>query len=136
MNCPACGTATQPGARFCGVCGHRVESAALGQPGAAVRPGPDAAGQTPPAGAVRTLAPAVGKAPAPAAFTAPVAPAAPRSNPPGAPPVGKGKPLGGAVARPGPIVLSSSLEGDDDPYLGAVLNNRFRVESKLGDSGG
>jgi len=69
MKCPKCGTALEPGAHFCGVCGHRLD---------------------------------VPSRPAP--------------------------------ARPAPAHLSAP-QAVGDPYIGQTLNNRFQVESKLGEGG-
>src|SRR5262245_3466464 len=44
MTCPRCSATLEAGARFCGVCGHRLESQAAG----AAAPGPEAAPVVPP----------------------------------------------------------------------------------------
>jgi serine/threonine protein kinase len=86
MNCPSCGAPLQSGARFCGVCGHKIVPVA--QPQAS--------------------------SPAPAR-----PPSAPRPN-----------------ASPGNIPgYRPPTKPAGDPYIGASLNNRFKVEAKLGEGG-
>ena len=110
MNCPTCQTPIPPGARFCGVCGHQLQ-----QPAPRVAP---AGGVAPGA----TTLPA--RSPAPAAARPP----APAASPP----------AGGGLARPPagsrlPAGLKPRVR--EDPFLGVVLNGRFKIESKLGEGG-
>ncbi len=105
MNCPSCNSSLEPNARFCGVCGYRL------QPARAAAPAPAPAGpangnpraQTPPAGA-----PQLGRAGGPAAAPKPQQP---RPAPKPRPKIG------------------------DEIYINQVLNNRFKVESKIGEGG-
>src|SRR3954466_12480465 len=94
MNCPSCNSSLEPNARFCGVCGYRLQPARAAAP-AAERPGSNG---TPAGGA----------------------PQAPRARP---------KPQ-----QPRPIVKARPKLGDEI-YINQVLNNRFKVESKIGEGG-
>jgi serine/threonine-protein kinase len=100
MNCPSCSSPLESSARFCGVCGFKLQ----------------------------------------AAPAAPVVPAAPKVAP-GAPRVAAGSggsvpkavvKAGSAPAR-GPAIKPKPL--GDEIYLNQVLNNRFKVESKIGEGG-
>jgi serine/threonine-protein kinase len=93
MQCPACRTLLDAGARFCGACGASLASAA------AAPSAPGAAGN---------LQPAIAVSPVRAAGTGEPATAPPITAPPLAP---------------------------SDPYAGKVLNNRFKIESKIGEGG-
>jgi len=93
MNCPSCNTQLEPNARFCGVCGYRLQ---------------------------------------PARAAAPAAPAAPND---GSPRLGSaGGALAQAQAKPRPTPKPKAKLGDEI-YIGATLNNRFKVESKIGEGG-
>lgn len=83
MLCPNCKTNLEPNARFCGVCGHRLERAIA------------------PAASAGTQAPAPVKAVA-------------------------------ASSLPRPVKKQSA---PPDPFLGMTLNNRFRIDSKIGEGG-
>ncbi len=97
MNCPSCNSSLEPNARFCGVCGYRL------QPGRAA-----------PAGA------------SPEGLRG----AAPNS---GSPKLGA---AGGAQAQPKPRPTPKpKAKNGDEIYIGATLNNRFKVESKIGEGG-
>ncbi|MCE9578594.1 MAG: protein kinase, partial [Deltaproteobacteria bacterium] len=118
MNCPSCSSPLAPGARFCGVCGHRIEGSApnvmppapSAPTPAAPRPGPN-------------VVPRAQIAKAPAAAPLPIAkPAA--APPPGAP--------GAAPVRP---ALGRARSPVADPYVGQTLNGRFHVDGKLGEGG-
>ncbi len=102
MNCPSCGTPLEPNARFCGVCGYRLQP----KP-AAGAPAPSAPAVSPP----RAASPPAGAIGA----SVPAAPGAPK--PPQKP-------------RPAPHRLKG-----DEIYIGTTLNNRFKVESKIGEGG-
>ena len=113
MNCPTCQTPIPPGARFCGVCGHQL-----------AQPAPRAPGSPAPS-------PASGPARAPAG-------AAPqggvRSNPGVSLPSGGG--VGGGKSSPArPLPPGLKPRPREDPFLGVVLNGRFKIESKLGEGG-
>ncbi|MBK9029755.1 MAG: protein kinase [Myxococcales bacterium] len=97
MNCPSCQTPLPPGARFCGVCGHQLQSAPAAAPPA--RPGMPRPGSQP------------------------AAPGGARGSEPVLRPPPAARPLG----------LRKKPEGD--PFVGQVLNNRFKIESKLGEGG-
>ncbi|CAN5915491.1 hypothetical protein BH11MYX3_BH11MYX3_35540 [soil metagenome] len=92
MNCPSCNSSLEPNARFCGVCGYRLQAARAAAP----------ASQTPPGGAPR----------------------------PGSQPAAAPKPQ--QAQRP---VAKSRPKSADELYLNQVLNNRFKVESKIGEGG-
>ncbi|MBA2541777.1 MAG: protein kinase [Deltaproteobacteria bacterium] len=108
MNCPSCNTPLEPNARFCGVCGYRLQAKQAAAPngptaGAAARPAA--------AGATRTATP-VG----------------------GAPQLAKAQP--GSAPKPGPQrLIPKGRPKGDEIYINQVLNNRFRVESKIGEGG-
>ncbi|RMH39554.1 MAG: serine/threonine protein kinase [Deltaproteobacteria bacterium] len=95
MMCPSCHAQLDDGARFCGLCGARLDV-----PSAAPEP----------------LAPPV----APGAAAAPSGKAA----------VGL---RGGSSAAPAPAAAVPAAGAD--PYIGTTLNNRFRIEAKLGEGG-
>jgi eukaryotic-like serine/threonine-protein kinase len=86
MNCPSCSSPLEPNARFCGVCGFKLQPA-----------------------------PATPKLPA----NAPAAVPKPALKP-------AGQPLR-AFVKPKPV--------GDEIYIDQVLNNRFKVESKIGEGG-
>jgi len=93
MNCPSCSSPLEPNARFCGVCGYRLQAGR--PPVAAATNGPPRT-QTPPAGS-------------------------PRPNLSSQP-----------VKKPAP--KPRAIKGDE-VYLGQTLNNRFKIESKIGEGG-
>ncbi len=99
MNCPSCNSSLEPNARFCGVCGYRL------QPG-------------------RAPAPAAGAAPDP------LRTAASNSGSPKLAAAGGAQ----AQAKPRPAPRPKAKVGDEI-YIGATLNNRFKVESKIGEGG-
>jgi serine/threonine protein kinase len=104
MNCPSCQTPLEPNARFCGVCGYRLQGAQA--------------------------------SPAAAAARAPVAPKASSSPiPRSAPPVGSSG-VNSAPQKAQVRVPKSRLPAKgDEIYINQVLNNRFKVESKIGEGG-
>src|SRR5689334_18967963 len=113
MNCPSCSTPLEPTARFCGVCGYRLQAKQpTGQPGAPVGAAPQQAIGSSPANRART--PAAGN---------PVRPA-------GGGQVAQGTPKQAPRAAP-----KVSRKSSDDIYIGQTLNNRFKVESKIGEGG-
>ena len=105
MNCPSCNSSLEPNARFCGVCGYRLSPARAAAPAAPATSG----SQLPGSPAPRLATPATG---APATRPA-SSPAAPKAQP---------RPK----ARP---------KLGDEIYIDQVLNNRFKVESKIGEGG-
>ena len=103
MNCPSCNSSLEPNARFCGVCGYRLQAA---RPSA----GNAQAGQ-----GARVATPPVG--------------APPQARPASSPAPGQAQPQ-----KPRPIAKPKAKVGDEI-YVNQVLNNRFRVESKIGEGG-
>jgi eukaryotic-like serine/threonine-protein kinase len=93
MNCPSCSSPLEPNARFCGVCGYRLQAA---------RP-----------------APAPQSQPQPQPKTQLAASSQPRPLQP--------KPLQRPIPKAKPV--------GDEIYLNQVLNNRFKIESKIGEGG-
>ncbi len=123
MNCPSCTSPLEQNARFCGVCGYRLQPTrpsplqggspviAAGTPGRKPAPSPIAGARAVPAegsSAGVALKPGGPKAAGTAAQKAQS-------------PQGQARPK----TKPKP----------EDIYLGQVLNNRFRVESKIGEGG-
>ena len=105
MNCPSCQTPLEPNARFCGVCGYRLQ------------------------GAQASPAPAAARAPAAAAA------AAPKPVPKSAPLIGASS-MNSAPQKAQARVPKSRLPAKgDEIYINQVLNNRFKVESKIGEGG-
>ncbi len=96
MNCPSCSSSLEPNARFCGVCGYRLQAVRAAAPAAASPPSAN--------GIPRAQAPPSGAA---------AAPKPQAQRPPGKP-------------RP---------KSADEIYINQVLNNRFKVESKIGEGG-
>jgi len=122
MNCPSCSTPLEPGARFCGVCGHRLEPGQGGQK----TPPPSLAAGTANAAAVRTT-------PGPGAARAAGSPgiAVRAATPAGGNPVrSTPKPKAAIAAKP-----RLPPKPDTDPYIGQALNGRFRIDSKIGEGG-
>src|SRR5690349_16256684 len=103
MNCPSCSAALENSARFCGVCGYRLQ-------------------------APRAPTPAPFAASAPAAAAAAAAPAAARA-PVGTPASGSAQPVAQARAQaPAPAVQRPKTRSQlDDLFLNSVLNNRFKI---------
>src|SRR6185369_17030512 len=109
MNCPSCSSPLEPNARFCGVCGYRLQ-------------------------ANRAPAAAPGSSPAPRASSPAAGAQQARLNtPPAGTPGVKPQVQGGAQKAP-PRARPRAPKGDDI-YIDAVLNNRFKVESKIGEGG-
>jgi serine/threonine protein kinase len=129
MNCPSCNSQLEQNARFCGVCGYRLQT---------TRPAP-LQGSSP---SISTGAqPARKPAPSPVAGARAVA-AADGSSPGLA---FKGAGGGGQriqAQTPGQALQKAPGQArlkpkpkPEDIYLNQVLNNRFRVESKIGEGG-
>jgi len=127
MNCPSCNSPLEQNARFCGVCGYRLQP---------TRPSP-LQGSSP---SISTGAQPVRK-PAPSPVAGARAVSAADSSSPGL----SLKPAGGQRLQaqtpgqalqkaPGQSRLKSKPK-PEDIYLNQVLNNRFRVESKIGEGG-
>ena len=122
MRCPRCGTNSESGASFCGVCGMRL-----------ARPSSNA-------GTARTPAQSNPASVLPGGSPAPV-----RSSPDTTETVRK-RPMGNQAGMPRSVVpapapappanpyLPADLYGQD-PYIGRSLNGRFAVEGKLGEGG-
>ncbi|HEX3763389.1 MAG TPA: protein kinase [Kofleriaceae bacterium] len=157
MTCPSCNSPLEPNARFCGVCGYRLapnRRAAPATPASAApvverarsasaappsqsRPnrapgtgtpapgGSPAAGQARPAGQARAPQPGEARQVVhPAAVAAQAQPAA--QVPAGQAPAQK---------QPARAPAKPRKPSGDDVYLGQVLNNRFKIESKIGEGG-
>ncbi|HEY5922586.1 MAG TPA: protein kinase [Kofleriaceae bacterium] len=111
MNCPSCSSPLEPNARFCGVCGYRLQA---NRPPAAATPASS------PAPAARPGGPAI----APQRTATPPAGQPVKQQPQSQPQktIPRAGPRGRGINR-------------DDIYLETVLNNRFKVESKIGEGG-
>ncbi|MBI4509412.1 MAG: protein kinase [Deltaproteobacteria bacterium] len=145
MNCPRCSTKLDDGARFCGACGTKLA-------------GPVPAGKSvAPEAMMKTMIGGLGAFMPPAQAPKPGAPA------PAPAPANPGKaipepvPSTGSAAQhsanplshvtPGPMMVPNfapapvspmPVEGvatDGDPMIGRTLNNRYLIESKLGEGG-
>jgi serine/threonine protein kinase len=116
MTCPSCNSPLEQTARFCGVCGYRL---------APNRPIGAAASSPGLPRALERMQPAPpAKSPAPAEVNKGVLnPSAhPQAQAPG-------------QKQPGRGIAKSRTKSSDDIYLNEVLNNRFKVESKIGEGG-
>src|SRR5215510_2313975 len=107
MNCPSCHTPLEPGARFCGVCGYRLEGEPkpqlVGKPREPTPP-PDQARRGAPGGGSRAVAAGSNQAPR-----------AVGSNQPRAQ-----SPIGAGPARPKVALAAAKPKprADSDPFLG------------------
>src|SRR5215813_2496606 len=109
MNCPSCNTPLEPTARFCGVCGYRLQSnrpAAPAQPPNASQPRVQ-----------RSATPASGAAIRPSPY--PLAQAQPQSPRP----VAQGSALQAPKPNPLPQRPKPKLSKGDELYINTVLNN-------------
>jgi len=103
MNCPSCNSPLEPNARFCGVCGYRLQAQ---------------------------------RAPVVAAGTGGAAPGSrPGSNQPRAQTPPGGAKAGGNSPQKAPGSRPKIRPKGDEIYINQVLNNRFKVESKIGEGG-
>jgi eukaryotic-like serine/threonine-protein kinase len=105
MNCPSCHSPLEHNARFCGVCGYRLQ----------------ARGASPPQGVP------------PGGRQIPNTPGAP-SPPQIAKGSAAGRPDRPQAAPPSARLPKARLKGDEI-YINQKLNNRFLVESKIGEGG-
>jgi eukaryotic-like serine/threonine-protein kinase len=113
MTCPSCNSPLELTARFCGVCGYRL---APNRPPANASPGLPRPIERGERGARGPGAPAAAK---PAAADA-----------------GKAAPAQGqAVKQPARAAPKPRQKSGDEIYINQVLNNRFKVESKIGEGG-
>jgi hypothetical protein len=131
MNCPSCKSPLEQNARFCGVCGYRLQ---------ANRPAPlqgSAAGIAAGTGA---------RKPAPSPVAGARVVPGDGSSPNVLKPAGAGGAAAGAAAAKAPGQAAAKAPGQaqaklkakpkpEDIYLGQTLNNRFKVESKIGEGG-
>jgi serine/threonine-protein kinase len=127
MNCPSCTTRLEPNARFCGVCGYRLPPTRAPDGGNNVALGPAGAAPQRPSSPATPGAPRNGGAPlarGPANGLGPSG-AVPQAQ---APQQQQSKPAPARGAKP------KSMKGDE-MYLNQVLNNRFKIESKIGEGG-
>src|SRR5438876_1879973 len=109
MTCPSCNSPLEPNARFCGVCGYKV---------APNRPPPSAS-----SGPARQVPNARQQPPD----------ARPRAASPMAASAGPGaQPAHAQAHAPARTQAKVRPKAADDIYIGQVLNNRFKVESKIG----
>jgi eukaryotic-like serine/threonine-protein kinase len=97
MNCPSCSSPLEPNARFCGVCGYRLQANRA---------------QSPVAGSSGASPPRVASGSA-----------GPQQHPQ--------KPPQKQAQRP----RVGSRQAKSDDYIDKVLNNRFKIESKIGEGG-
>jgi eukaryotic-like serine/threonine-protein kinase len=111
LSCPKCATPLEAGARFCGVCGNKLED----------KPAAAAPARPAPADRVDGAATQIDKP----ALKLPLSAHRPAVTPA---PVQAPKPPPVARATPKPIK-------PEDPYIGSVLNGRFTIEAKLGEGG-
>ncbi|HWM84988.1 MAG TPA: serine/threonine-protein kinase [Kofleriaceae bacterium] len=113
MKCPRCGNSIEAGARFCGVCGDRLEDSGVATAPAANRPASRPASR-----------PAADKAAAPARAPQPSRGGTSREKPRAAQAAGKHSEIALVPVQPA-----------SDPYIGTTLNGRFTIEKKLGEGG-
>ncbi len=111
MTCPRCGNSLERGARFCGVCGHRVDATP-----------PPARTADPPSGSAA-------RSPARPATPIPGDPSGPRAA------TSRGKGRAASEKKLSEIAIIPSEPIGDDPYIGTTLSGRFTVEKKLGEGG-
>jgi serine/threonine-protein kinase len=126
MKCPSCSSPLEQTARFCGVCGYRLQP---------TRPSPLQGGASVSAtgSVVRQLAqsPAAGARAVPADGSSPGV----ALKPAGQKAPGQGLSAQKAQAQAQAQARLKSKPKIEDIYLGQVLNNRFKVESKIGEGG-
>ena len=131
MTCPSCNSPLEPSARFCGVCGYRLAPnrppTSGSMPKIIERNRAASQGSAP-----RSPVPAQGSAPR---SPTPGAQGSPRSPVPAEPrlparPAAAAPPKQAPRAQPKPRPKSG-----DEIYIDQVLNNRFKVESKIGEGG-
>jgi serine/threonine protein kinase len=162
MTCPSCNSPLEPNARFCGVCGYRLApnrspvSVSASPPQAAER---RLQAQVPPQAPPQAPAQPVQASPQPAkpkpagsqqarpagsqqarpagSQQARPVPSPPPSPPPQAP--GDSSPKSvlnpSAQNQPARAPSKSRPKSGDEIYINQVLNNRFKVESKIGEGG-
>ena len=141
MMCPSCNSQLEPNARFCGVCGYKVApsrppAAALGGAGQTAERLPRAASV--PAGLASVPPAAARPAPATRPATRPPASRPPGTRPPATrPPAAADGASGAQAAKPAARAAPkpSRSKSGDEIYIDQVLNNRFKVESKIGEGG-
>jgi serine/threonine-protein kinase len=124
MNCPSCNSPLESNARFCGVCGYRLQP---------TRPSP-LQGSSP---ALATGASGARK-PAPSPVAGARAVSADSSAGMALRPGGAQKAPAAGQAQRAPGQAQPRLKSKPKPediYLNQVLNNRFKVESKIGEGG-
>src|SRR5215813_2716036 len=121
MNCPSCSSPLESNARFCGVCGYRLQ---VSQPA-----------RSPAATGVPNSQPQARSG-------------VPNSQPRAQSPVSATTPSGGSPKAGQQVSTSTAMKASppraavpkakpkgDEMYINQVLNNRFRIESKIGEGG-
>jgi len=134
MTCPSCNSPLESNARFCGVCGYRL--APNRPPQALSSPGlPRPIERVPRAQPGQAAAASAQAKPAPADPGKEVLNPSAQASKPGIalPPGQLASP--GLQGQPGRGPAKSRTKSADDIYLNEVLNNRFKVESKIGEGG-
>jgi serine/threonine protein kinase len=155
MTCPSCNSPLEPTARFCGVCGYRLAPSRAARPaGAAIADAPQVAERVPHAPPLQALA--QGRPLAPTTLPQASKPGLslpPQSSKPGLSPPASSRPAlspppqtpgEGAIKgvinpslpkQPARTQAKSRPKSGDEIYINQVLNNRFKVESKIGEGG-
>jgi len=118
MMCPSCNSRLEPNARFCGVCGYRL---APTRPPNSVTASPAQAHDRLPRNASASAAPGA------QVSVRPQASGEPATRPAGA--------AASAAKQPPRAAPKPRAKLGDEIYINQVLNNRFKVESKIGEGG-
>ena len=120
MNCPSCNSSLEPNARFCGVCGYRIQARSPNNSGAPQNAG--SGGSRPNVGGAVVPAPATDRGSQPVVDR-------------GSQPAVAKAPVQAQAQKPKPKPVAPRMKQGDEIYIGNVLNNRFKVESKIGEGG-
>jgi serine/threonine protein kinase len=149
MKCPQCRSDIDPAARFCGACGSKLtpQAGAAGPGGVQASPLPAPHRVViPPGQAGMKASAATDPLPPVMSPMSPIPSAAPRaagsgpgphpglaSRPPGAAPAPS--PMPPSSMAPGKLGPGSGAAAGKDPFVGQTLNNRYLIETKLGQGG-